>query len=211
VFEHLQPVCVALCLAGGNEWRGTIHCQGALWVPCSSQGPRTAKTAIEKWEVCEALWSVFPVLRYLPRGGKCSELVIQMYATAEFDFTQAENGWLMSGNALMRAIFLIKIFPRIITKGRSYFASRSKATVDNKREPEITLDIPTEPQEILAPSGTQAEGEPVIPDPAVEKAECEFDLFFLRWSLVIDGLLTAVTALATRNWHVYLGEWTRFS
>ncbi|KAL2679153.1 hypothetical protein Neosp_009915 [[Neocosmospora] mangrovei] len=55
--------------------------------------------------------------------------MIQMYATAEFNFNQAENGWL------------------------------------------IHLD---------------------------------FDLFFLRWSLVIDGVLTTIAAFATHRWHIYL-------
>ncbi|KOS21224.1 hypothetical protein ESCO_004478 [Escovopsis weberi] len=87
-------------------------------------------------------------------------LLIQMYATAAFDFGQADNGWLMSEFSLMRSIFLIVIFPH-----------------------------------------QQAHEEDA------SKADCEighFDLVFLRWSLVIDGAMTAIAALATEKWHIYV-------
>lgn len=32
-----------------------------------------------------------------------------------------------------------------------------------------------------------------------------FDLHFLRWSLVVDGIFTATSAWATKGWHIYLG------
>lgn len=38
-----------------------------------------------------------------------------------------------------------------------------------------------------------------------DQTACHFDLFFLRWSLLVDGVLTAGAALATQSWHVYLG------
>lgn len=156
--------------------------------------------------------------------------LIQMYATAEFGFSQGDNGYLMAGNALMRAFFLILLFPRIIARGRAWFAARAharrrpgSAVVAGKtawdggeaaRGGSETADgmLPTDPRQFEAPSAAQAdEGEPVvIPDPAVEKLACQFDLFFLRWSLLVDGLLTAVTAFATRGWHVYLGTFFSF-
>ncbi len=132
-----------------------------------------------------------------------------MYATAAFDFNQADNGWLMAGNSFMRAVFLIFIFPRIISLGRRWFASHAKKESIKKPDAGAEVDrqiLPTEPEEFEAPTGTQAEEEPVSAEPAEEKAAYEFDLFFLRWSLVVDGVLTAATAFATKGWHVYLGK-----
>ncbi|KAK8079372.1 hypothetical protein PG997_007190 [Apiospora hydei] len=135
-------------------------------------------------------------------------ILIQMYATAEFGFTQADNGYLMAGNALMRAFFLIVIFPRIIAAGRKWFARSATKNMTTQCDPETPGDIPTDPRQFEAPSAGQSEEEPValaeITDPVIEKLASQFDLLFLRWSLVVDGLLTAVTAFATQGWHVYI-------
>lgn len=208
--------------------------------------------------------------------------LLQMYATATFDFNQANNGWLMSGNGFVRAFFLIFMFPRIIDSGRAWFARLSRDERKAKRKarrrssasssrsatkkkarkedaknygttttvtststsssssssaaptavatPEIT-EIPTEPEQFDAPMGTQIEEEPILvrvstaerrhvpvdvdeddsdaEDAALaaadeEKAAYAFDLFFLRWSLLVDGIITAGAALATQGWHMYL-------
>lgn len=126
-----------------------------------------------------------------------------MYATAAFDFNQADNGWLMSGYAFMRSIFLIFMFPRIISWGRRWFLSRGERN-DTKDEPEEGDSIPTEPQEFGAGVVNQGEGEPVHAEPLQENENSTFDLFFLRWSLVVDGLLTTGAAFATKGWHIYL-------
>ncbi|KAJ9139219.1 Major facilitator superfamily transporter [Pleurostoma richardsiae] len=151
-------------------------------------------------------------------------ILIQMYATAVFDFNQADNGWLMSGNALMRSFFLILIFPKIISLGRKWWvrdvekkpevadSAEEAGRGEEDEEEELTRQntltrIPSEPQEFDAPMGTQAEEEPVALEPIPpeeDRTACHFDLFFLRWSLVVDGALTAGAALATKSWHVYL-------
>ncbi|KAK8127169.1 hypothetical protein PG984_008277 [Apiospora sp. TS-2023a] len=131
-------------------------------------------------------------------------ILIQMYATAEFGFDQADNGYLMAGNALMRAFFLIVIFPAH-HRGREEVNSSGG---DPETPPTAGDIIPTDPRQFEAPSAGQAEEEPVampeITDPAIEKLASQFDLLFLRWSLVVDGLLTAMTAFATQGWHVYI-------
>jgi len=126
-----------------------------------------------------------------------------MYATAAFDFNQADNGWLMSGYAFMRAIFLIFIFPRVISWGRRWSSRRAERHVvkDQPREEDC---IPTEPEEFGAGVVNQGEGEPVPTEPLQENENSTFDLFFLRWSLVVDGLLTTGAAFATKGWHIYL-------
>ncbi|CAK7229637.1 hypothetical protein SBRCBS47491_007318 [Sporothrix bragantina] len=198
-------------------------------------------------------------------------VLLQMYATAEFDFDQTSNGWLLSGNSFVRAFFLIFLFPRIIDGGRAWFARLSRDERRSKRkarrasssgsastpkkanktrkpsqstygatnssssahpaQPEIT-EIPTEPEQFDLPVGTQVEEEPILvristaerrhvehddvndiesndEDAAEaaadeEKAAYAFDLFFLRWSLLVDGIITAGAALATQGWHMYL-------
>ncbi|CAK7266704.1 hypothetical protein SEPCBS57363_002224 [Sporothrix epigloea] len=199
-------------------------------------------------------------------------ILLQMYATARFDFNQANNAWLMSGNAFVRAFFLIFLFPRIIDFGRTWFArlsrderrssrktrrssllsSTSSAPVSKKTKPrrssqlsygatdsssgalanpEIT-EIPTRPEQFDAPMGTQIEEEPILvrvptferhhaehDDNGVEcdddedadeaaadekKAAYAFDLFFLRWSLLVDGIITSCAALTTKGWHMYI-------
>uniref|UniRef100_A0A0B7KMX4 Major facilitator superfamily (MFS) profile domain-containing protein n=1 Tax=Bionectria ochroleuca TaxID=29856 RepID=A0A0B7KMX4_BIOOC len=110
-------------------------------------------------------------------------LLIQMYATGNLGFSQADNGWLMSGFAMMRALFLISA------------------------EQTDEAQLPTDPAEFDAPVGDQADEEPVKP-PAHSKQgdrnEYLFDLVFLRWSLLVDGALTTLAAFATEKWHIYL-------
>lgn len=45
-------------------------------------------------------------------------ILIQLYSTAAFNFLPTENSYLMASNSLIRCIFLILIFPRIIDSGR---------------------------------------------------------------------------------------------
>lgn len=165
-------------------------------------------------------------------------VLLQMYATATFNFNQANNGWLMSGNSFMRAIFLIFMFPRIIDAGRAWFtrlAQEERSLLSPNKKPAkrtrttshiIIDDLPTEPAQFDAPTGTLLEEEPLLvrvptterirdeghssgeesEDTATEdeKAAYAFDLFFLRWSLLVDGVITAGAALATQGWHMYL-------
>lgn len=160
-------------------------------------------------------------------------LLIQMYATAYFDFSQADNGWLMSGNALIRSFFLFFIFPHIITRGRNWFLASWKgaAAVEqpsqaaaaaaskhhgDRRPSEAGGDglarVPSRPEQMEAPmAGNQVDEGPQSPSQHGDSAEeervaCRFDLFFLRWSLLVDGILTAGAALCTQKWHIYLGE-----
>lgn len=137
-------------------------------------------------------------------------VLIQMYATAAFDFHPRELGYLMATNSLIRGVFLIFAFPRIISAGRRWFASSVKpgpVPVSAAAHAEYeTAAIATAPEAFDPPSGLLAEQEPAVPPPRAEgDSGREFDLFFLRWSLVADGLVTAYTASATAGWHIYLG------
>lgn len=132
-------------------------------------------------------------------------VLIQMYATAAFDFGPSELGYLMATNSLIRGFFLIFAFPQIISRGRNWFASSGTSAPVSVAQ--TIPAIATTPAAFDPPSGLLAEQEPGIPPPPVQEgAGREFDLFFLRWSLVADGVVTAYTASATTGWHIYLGE-----
>ncbi|KPM43266.1 hypothetical protein AK830_g3253 [Neonectria ditissima] len=129
-------------------------------------------------------------------------LLIQMYATAAFDFNQGDNGWLMAEFAFMRSLFLIFLFPHIISWGRRWTSPTAPSQPENDESSSGLL--PTSPGEFDATAGEAAE-EPM--EPAQTKRNTDgshFDLVFLRWSLVVDGALTTVAAFATQRWHIYL-------
>lgn len=129
-------------------------------------------------------------------------LLIQMYATAVFNFRPTENGYLMSVNSLIRGFFLIFLFPRIIKWGRGWYVPGGAKPGSATAEESI---IPTDPDDFDPIQGIMPEQEPAKPLHPVDLNEgCEFDLFFLRWSLVADGLVTAGAAFASKGWHIYL-------
>jgi hypothetical protein len=130
-------------------------------------------------------------------------MLIQMYSTAAFNFLPSENGYLMAANSLIRAIYLIFLFPKIISAGRKRFSLASQDFPNQTSSqpcPEAATDsAPT--------NGTLSEQSGVM-DGTVDSGNSGrgFDILFLRWSLVADGLLTACTAFATKGWHIYLGR-----
>ena len=182
-------------------------------------------------------------------------LLIQMYATAAFDFDQGNNGWLMAEFAFVRGFFLILLFPPIIAWGRKRMSrkgrkspssdvgsteaqpnsnegttnparaedtagssSNSRGTTivehDTDEEAEEADEasklLPTDPGQFDMPAGEQVEQEPIEPAELRKTGEAKespaFDLVFLRWSLVVDGLMTTIAAFATQRWHIYLGK-----
>ncbi|KAI7774809.1 hypothetical protein LA080_007779 [Diaporthe eres] len=142
-------------------------------------------------------------------------LLIQMYATAYFDFTQADNGWLMSGNALCRSIFLFFAFPRIIDAGRKWWVRKvegPRLDPAQAKDPNTLSRIPSRPEQLEAPmwSGNQMSQEDSMPQPETrpedDRTASHFDLFFLRWSLLLDGIMTGAAALCTKRWHIFLAS-----
>ncbi|UNI22280.1 hypothetical protein JDV02_008182 [Purpureocillium takamizusanense] len=155
-------------------------------------------------------------------------LLIQMYATAAFEFNQADNGWLMSEFSLMRSLFLILLFPRVISWGRRLMlaaprgggasrpASRGRARHgggggggddddDDNNNDEASALLVTAPGQLDAAAGEQVHSEAVLlAESDAGRDDCLFDLILLRWSLVVDGALTTIAAFATKRWHIYL-------
>lgn len=115
----------------------------------------------------------------------------------------------MSEFAFVRGLFLILIFPRIIGAGRNYFARRKNLTppkADEVESPSETTPLYTEPSAIEAPTASQLVQEPVISKkPIKDYTTGRFDLVFLRYSLVVESMMTSIAAFATKPWHIYLG------
>ncbi|KAI6279460.1 hypothetical protein MCOR28_000865 [Pyricularia oryzae] len=131
--------------------------------------------------------------------------LVQLYTSNTFGFTQADNGRLISGNALMRAGFLTFMFPKIIDWGRTWFIKASHTQPSEVETP--PLEMPTDPRLFNAPTGVQGEDqplEPMAPAPVEETAGRGFDLYFLRSSLLVDAAVTSVAAYATEGWHMYI-------
>ncbi|KAI8625951.1 major facilitator superfamily transporter [Xylariaceae sp. FL1651] len=128
--------------------------------------------------------------------------LIQMYSMTVFSFTSTENSLLMSVGSLVRGLFLMFVFPHIISYGRKLF-KKSDVSL-----PETAPDspIPTEPHDFdPVPAIVADQEEPIKPPTSVTVTQgAGFDLFFLRWSLLLDGMITASSAFANQGWHMYL-------
>lgn len=107
----------------------------------------------------------------------------------------------MSTNSLIRALFLTLLFPKIISRGRKWYTTSTIPLF-----PPVTPSIPTTLEEYEPQVGEGGE-EPIAALTAVDTDHgAKFDLVFARWSVFLDGCLTALTMLASRGWHMYLGE-----
>ncbi|KAI1254536.1 hypothetical protein MGN70_003941 [Eutypa lata] len=134
-------------------------------------------------------------------------ILLQMYATSDFNFSTTENGYLMFGNSLIRGLFLILMFPKIISVGRDWFngTSHDSTTHDHDHEGNGS-EIPTHPEDFdIAESGEEVPQEPIqSPEVEEEDSGTGFDLFFVRWSLVVDSLVTFFAGFSSHGWQVYL-------
>ncbi|KAF7531114.1 hypothetical protein G7054_g9198 [Neopestalotiopsis clavispora] len=135
--------------------------------------------------------------------------LLQMYATSEFDFGTKENGWLMFGNALIRGLFLIVMFPKIISVGRTWLNGPSEKPHGSSENADGDVDdVPTDPRDFPASPGEEVPQEPIkAPEPEEEEDEdvgTGFDLMFVRWSLVVDTIVTAIAGFSSQGWQVYM-------
>ncbi|TGJ82169.1 hypothetical protein E0Z10_g6617 [Xylaria hypoxylon] len=128
--------------------------------------------------------------------------LIQMYSISAFEFTSTNNSLLMSVNCLVRGLFLMFVFPHIISYGRLAFKTTDVPLSDTAPE----SPLPTHPHDIdPMPAIVADQEEPTKPPGPVSVTQgAEFDLFFLRWSFLIDGIITTSSAFATQGWHMYI-------
>ncbi|KXT11051.1 hypothetical protein AC579_1977 [Pseudocercospora musae] len=132
-------------------------------------------------------------------------VLLQMYATDVLDFGTTENGWLISVNSLIRGLYLTFAFPAIISVGRKWLDRREMSDDKISAKDSHIPEIPTSPGE-FASGPTQAGQEPIEPPrpKANEDESFHFDLLYTRYSILVDGILTALATLTSQGWHMYV-------
>ncbi|KXJ88392.1 hypothetical protein Micbo1qcDRAFT_150861 [Microdochium bolleyi] len=129
--------------------------------------------------------------------------LLQQYSMYVFYFDASRNSSLMALSLIVRGLFLMFLFPIIISWGRKWF---DRTIPSGETEPEPETVIPTEPLDfdpIPPPVATQEE--PAQPPPPAPSAESgHFDLFFLRYSYLVDAAITTCAAFITDDWQFYL-------
>lgn len=115
----------------------------------------------------------------------------------------------MSANSLIRAFFLTLFFPRIITYGRSFYTyvklppspPSPAATIPTLSQQLPTTPLPFAPLPVIL----SAEEPTVVIAPTTQSKGSQFDLVFLRTSILVDAILTGTLVFANQGWHLYLG------
>ncbi|KAJ6451122.1 hypothetical protein C8R47DRAFT_1170425 [Mycena vitilis] len=107
-------------------------------------------------------------------------LMLQLTATNEYGFKPSDNGFLIAGNALSRAVFLTLAFPGLIEYGRRWM-SRHSSVQDSEA-------VSTEPSAEIHPHRSSA-----------------FDLEFLRYSMIVDAVLVALLVFSNNGGHIWAG------
>jgi len=133
-------------------------------------------------------------------------ILLQMYASAEFRFGTSENGALIFLYSSLRGGFLSLVFPRIIAAGRKWLGDRDKEeeSEEEQREGPLAVHvIPPTPAttEMVDPIENE---EPPNPEPTNEQETFAFDLFYARFSLLLDGILTGLAVFVSQGWQMFL-------
>ncbi|KAH8651008.1 hypothetical protein BX600DRAFT_483561 [Xylariales sp. PMI_506] len=127
-------------------------------------------------------------------------VLTQMYAATEIGFTPTQNSAYMFMTASIRGVFLMFVFPKIITMGRKWLAPARNV----KPDPALENSLPTQPVDFEPVDVAPAEAEPVkTPAPVEEDAGAAFDLSFYRFSMLGDAFITGCIGLTSQPWHIY--------
>jgi hypothetical protein len=140
-----------------------------------------------------------------------------MYATGSLGFGTTENGYMISLTSLIRGLFLTLAFPRIIKAGRNWTkrCDERKQPNNSKLPEESPLlkpqqessipNMPTEPNDFASGEVMENEEEPIEPPKLTNNQETfRFDLFYTRYSLILDGAITGFATFITQGWQMYL-------
>ncbi|EME42929.1 hypothetical protein DOTSEDRAFT_153135 [Dothistroma septosporum NZE10] len=134
-------------------------------------------------------------------------VLLQMFATDVLDFGTTENGYLISVNSLVRGVFLTFAFPAIIHAGRKWMDKRNGNRTEKLTRRTSTLSEPPLNPEEYEPGpieGEADEGPIEPPKPTDEEESFQFDLFYTRYSILVDGILTTLATFATKGWQLYV-------
>lgn len=140
-------------------------------------------------------------------------VLLQMYATDTLNFGTTENGYMISLTSLIRGLFLTLAFPRIIKTGRAWTKHHDeRRNIAKSKSPEESPllkptdhpipPLPTEPNDFANLEAMENEEEPLAPPTPQETFA--FDLFYTRFSLITDGLITLFATFITQGWQMYL-------
>jgi MFS family permease len=131
-------------------------------------------------------------------------VLLQQYATAEFNFGTKSNGYLIFMYSSLRGAFLTFIFPRIITRGRKWLQPRDAYRLAEPHEEEpFIANTPISANEIETVDTMENE-EPANPAPSDEHETFAFDLFYARFSVLLDSILTGTAIFVTKGWQMYI-------
>jgi len=133
--------------------------------------------------------------------------LLQMYATDIFDFGTQSNSILVSSSFFLRGIFLVAIFPRIISYGRNVLKKRRSArviAVNNADTHALERVLSTEQGRRGSAIQNDADLDVMAVQPDSELVAYDFDLVFTRFSLLIDGIITCGAAFVSQGWQMYL-------
>jgi len=148
--------------------------------------------------------------------------LLQMYATDVFDYGRSDVSNLIAFNFTIRACFLTFAFPKIISTGRRWLdegkehggaaepettAGRDESSTQAAASQPEQLNAKALPvghtrvEEVDSPLKRTTTGNSTI---AEQNQSYAFDLFYARYSLILDGFLTGLATFTTRGWHMYV-------
>jgi MFS family permease len=123
--------------------------------------------------------------------------LLQLYSTDVLGFGPGDNGIIISLNFFLRGLFLAMAFPRIIKAGRKWMQKRKHSTIESVQQ------IPSEANDMAAID--EAEQEPIDPVKShEEETNYDFDLFYCKFSLILDGILTGGATFVRQRWQMYV-------
>ena len=149
-------------------------------------------------------------------------VLLQMYATDVYGFGASDNSELISLNFVIRAAYLMFIFPPVIAAGRKWVekrdqkkemaAQRRKQEADEADEDAIPID-PDRLAPAALPTGEANADEPDEPlsrtvtsqsSKGEENESFVFDLYYIRYSLMLDGILTSLATFTAEGWQMWV-------
>jgi MFS family permease len=131
-------------------------------------------------------------------------VLLQQYATSEFNFGTRDNGLLIFLYSSLRGAFLSIVFPRIIARGRKWLQPDSDLKQNElPEEAPFTQDHSISPNEVELGDPLESE-EPPNPVPCDEQETFAFDLYYARFSVLVDSMLTGAAVFVTRGWQMYV-------
>ena len=119
--------------------------------------------------------------------------LLQMYATDVFGFGTRRNGYLVSMHSFLRGIFLTVAFPRFISLGRRWMSRRTTSGKQPAPTSNSTSGTATPSEQAQLANAMQDEEEQDVSPPkptAGDQETFEFDLIYIRISLLVDGIMT---------------------